>query len=67
MPYCRSKRSNATPSLDTNAQLGTLRSQVTCLEAMVGFFEMFLVKYGIPPLTEVQTAPGMWIAHTTTQ
>jgi len=34
---------------------------------MVGFFEMLLVKYGIPPLTKVQTAQGVRIAHVTTQ
>jgi len=67
MPHCRSKRSNTTPSSDTNAQLGALQSQVTRLEAIVRSFEMLLVKYGIPPPTEVQTAPGVQITHTTTQ
>jgi len=53
MPHRRSKHSNATLSLDTNAKLDALRSQVTRLEAMVRSFEMLLVKYGIPPPTEV--------------
>ena len=34
---------------------------------MVGSFEMLLVKYGISPSTEVQTALGVQIARTTTQ
>jgi len=67
MPYCRSKRSNATLSSDTNAKLNALQSQVTRLEAMVGSFEMLLVKYGIPPPTKVQTTLGVRIARTTTQ
>jgi len=58
MPHRRSKRSNAIPPSDTNAKLDILRSQVTRLEAMVGSFEMLLVKYGIPPPTEVKTAQG---------
>jgi len=59
MPHCCSKRSNAIPSSDTNAKLDTLWSQITRLEAMVGSFEMLLVKYSIPPPTEVQTALGV--------
>ena len=49
MPHRRFKRSNAIPPSDTNAKLDALWSQVTRLEAMVGSFEMLLVKYGIPP------------------
>jgi len=67
MPHRRSKHSNATPSSDTNAKLNALWFQVTRLEAMVGSFEMLLVKYGIPPPTEVQTTQGMRITHVTTQ
>ena len=67
MPHHRSKRSSATLPTDTNAKLDALRSQVTRLEAMVGSFEMLLVKYGIPPPTVVKTAPGERIACTTTQ
>jgi len=67
MPHRRSKRSNATLPSDTNAKLDALRSQVTRLEAMVGSFEMLLVKYGISPPTEVQTAQGVRIARVTTQ
>jgi len=58
MPRCRSKRSNATLPMDTNAKLDALQSQVTRLEAMVRSFEMLLVKYGIPPPTVVKTAQG---------
>jgi len=67
MPHHHSKRSNATPSLDTNAKLDALRSQVTRLEAIVRSFEMLLVKYSIPLPTEVQTVLGVQITHTTTQ
>ena len=67
MPHCRSKRSNATLPMDTNAKLDALQSQVTRLEAIVGSFEMLLVKYGIPPPTMVKTAQGERIARTTTQ
>jgi len=59
MPHRCSKRSNTTLPSDTNAKLDTLWSQVTRLEVMVGSFEMLLVKYGIPPPTEVQTAQGV--------
>jgi len=67
MPHRRSKRSNAIPPSDTNAKLDALRSQVTRLEAMVGSFEMLLVKYSIPPPTKVKTAQGERIARVTTQ
>jgi len=67
MPHRRSKRSNATLPTDTNAKLDALRSQVTRLKAMVGSFEMLLVKYSIPPPTVVETAQGKQITRTTTQ
>ena len=67
MPHRHSKHSNTTFLMDTNAKLDALRSQVTCLEAMVRSFEALLVKYSIPPSTVAKTTQDERITCTTTQ
>jgi len=67
MPHRRTKRSNPMPAMETTAQLGTLRSQVTRLEEMIVALQKALVDAKLLPRSVSKPAPGERIATITTQ
>jgi len=67
MPHRRTKRSNPTLTMETLAQLSTLRSQVTRLEETIVALQKALVDAKLLPRSVSKPTPDERIASVTTQ